>query len=99
MSAKHEFSTATFWPERERVCDTYSVNYLDVHGAKEYKKTVDVYIRLNEDFYINLEINREIFKYASEIRICSNSLTSKMVFGFSFISISLTESNPSNIRW
>ena len=40
MSAKHEFSTATFWPERERVCDTYSVNYLDVHGAKEYNKTI-----------------------------------------------------------
>ena len=38
-------------------------NELPKENKKEYKKTVDVYIRLNDDLYINLEVNREMFKY------------------------------------
>ena len=38
-------------------------NELLKENKKEYSKTVDIYIRLNDDFFINLEINREMFKY------------------------------------
>ena len=37
-------------------------NKLLKENKKEYSKTVDIYIRLNDNYYINCEINRERYK-------------------------------------
>ena len=37
-------------------------NELLKENKKEYSKTIDIYIRLNDDYYINCEINREKYK-------------------------------------
>jgi len=37
-------------------------NELPKENKKEYKKTVDIYVRINDYIYVNIEVNREYFE-------------------------------------